>query len=92
MVSIETQGEWSYIASQLRLVSNQHNNEWHVGLEQKSGQWMWASGKPFDLGHWGSREPSGDGPYAMMSLKGQLHDIADNGNKGFVCEKPLGKT
>ena len=91
LISIETQGEWSYISSGLRLYSNKNSTGWHVGLEQNNGQWIWINGKPFEIGHWGAHEPSGDGPYAIMDTKGKLFDVSDSDNNGFVCEKPLGK-
>ena len=91
LISIETQDEWSYISSELRMSSVKSNAGWHVGLEQYNGQWVWINGKSFDVGHWGSQEPSGDGPYTMMDSKGKLFDIAEKDNNGFICEKPLGK-
>ena len=104
LISMETEGEWAFIKNQLR-THNTVDDEWHIGLKKNNrGHWEWVSGRPLTINKWQREqrphqlqdEPSGDGPYTVMSkswppgTQGLFNDLPNTRRRGYICEKPLG--
>jgi hypothetical protein len=99
LVSIETEGEWKYLRSLIRLAFNTFNNGWHIGLEKDAsdGKWKWVSGKPMTISYWAPSQPAGEDKYAMMSAtpkEGSSGDFSTQDGEsmyGVICEFKSGK-
>ncbi|XP_031554982.1 uncharacterized protein LOC116291892 isoform X1 [Actinia tenebrosa] len=92
LVSMETDGEWTFLKDKIQGLSNQLRNEWHIGLKKDGSTWKWVNDAPLTITHWQRGEPSGDGPYVVMAkdyppgTQGQFNDLADYVPSGFICE------
>ncbi|XP_032237412.2 uncharacterized transmembrane protein DDB_G0289901 isoform X2 [Nematostella vectensis] len=87
LVSIETDGEWSYVKSLVELAANGYGNEWHVGLEKASSVWKWTSGANLGNAQWASSS-GGSGTHGSISQRAGLQMKGDGTTKmGVVCEK-----
>lgn len=99
LVSIGTEGEYKYIKSLIRLVYNQYNNGWYIGLEKdpNEGKWKWVNGEALTISYWAPNEPADDGNYAMMSstpkegTPGAFTATDGQSKYGIICEYKSGR-
>ena len=99
LVSIETEGEWTFLKDKIQGLCSLPKDEWHIGLKKEASTWKWVNGAPLKLDKWQVSEgqPSGDGPYVVMAkdfpkgTQGLFNDIPDSVIRGYICETTKGK-
>ena len=91
LVTIETEDEYKFVKSMIRLAANSFDNKWHIGLEKKGNNWVWVNGTPLTASHWAQSQPTGNDNYAVMSASGELFAEDWKETYGVICEYEPGE-